>query len=262
MIRDRLAWGVVVTAVAGLIGGYTGRAQEEPAVDHAKRVIDLLDAGQFEEVAAEFNAKMAAAMPVSRLRDVWTTIGRQFGARTSILMQRVVTQATGNLTVVNACQFDRAALNVMLSFDPENKIAGMNITPRTPPAARALDAAAVERVHGGIGHRRLGVGAAGYAVDAGRADRRRDGARPRIGSGRSRRNHRTEQAVPRPGVGPGESWDCRTAVREAHTPIRRTDGGGQGPHGSRRDDRRCAPGCGAAANARSHRSQTRLRSGS
>ncbi|HWF85653.1 MAG TPA: alpha/beta fold hydrolase, partial [Vicinamibacterales bacterium] len=134
MIRHRLVWSVVVAAVAAIMSGYTGRAQEEPAVEHAKRVIDLLEAGQFEEVAAEFNAKMAAAMPVSRLRDVWTTISRQLGARTSIITQRVVAQATGNVTVVTACQFEKAALNVMLSFDAENKIAGMNITPRAPPA--------------------------------------------------------------------------------------------------------------------------------
>jgi dienelactone hydrolase len=46
----------------------------------------------------------------------------------------VVTQATGNVTVVNVCQFEKTALAVMVSFDPENKIAGMNITPVTPSA--------------------------------------------------------------------------------------------------------------------------------
>jgi uncharacterized protein len=130
----RLALGVALIAIAGVASVNAAHAQETPAVDHATRVLDLLEAGKFEEVAAEFNAKMAAAMPVQRLRDTWTTISRQLGARTSIISQRVVRQATGNVTVVNGCQFEKAALNVMLSFDPENKIAGMNITPRTPPA--------------------------------------------------------------------------------------------------------------------------------
>jgi hypothetical protein len=67
-------------------------------------------------------------------RDVWTTVSRQAGVRMSIISQRVVTQVTGNVTVVTACQFEKTALTVMLSFDAENKIAGMNITPRTPPA--------------------------------------------------------------------------------------------------------------------------------
>jgi dienelactone hydrolase len=128
---------VVLVALLCLAGVNAPRAQGDPAIDHATRVLDLLGAGRFEEVAAEFNAKMAAAMPASQLRDVWTAVGRQVGSRTSIASQRVVTQATGNITVVTACQFERAALNVMLSFDADNKIAGMNITPRTPPATAA-----------------------------------------------------------------------------------------------------------------------------
>jgi len=130
----RLAYGLVLVATLVMARPHAGYSQESPAVDHATRVLDLLEAGKFEEVAAEFNAKMVAALPVSRLRDVWTTVSRQAGARTSIIRQRVVTQATGVVTVVNACQFEKAALTVMLSFDPENKIAGMNITPSTPPA--------------------------------------------------------------------------------------------------------------------------------
>lgn len=130
----RLAHGIALVAFFGVAPVIAAHAQESPAVDHATLVLDLLEAGKFEEVAAEFNAKMAAAMPVSRLRDVWTTVSRQAGARTSIISQRVVTQGTGNVTVVNACQFEKAALTVMLSFDSENKVAGMNITPRTPPA--------------------------------------------------------------------------------------------------------------------------------
>jgi hypothetical protein len=130
----RLARGFALVALLGVAPVGAAAAQESPVVDHATRVLELLDAGKFDEVVAEFNAKMTAAMPVSRLRDVWTTVGRQAGARTSIISQRVVTQATGNVTVVSGCQFEKATLNVMLSFDAENKIAGMNITPRTPPA--------------------------------------------------------------------------------------------------------------------------------
>ena len=129
----RLTYGFLLVAILWIATSYAGYAQENP-VDHATRVLDLLDAGKFEEVATEFNVKMAAAMPVSRLRDVWTTVSRQAGARTSIIRQRVVTQATGNVTVVNPCQFEKTALTIMVSFDAENKIAGMHITAGTPPA--------------------------------------------------------------------------------------------------------------------------------
>jgi hypothetical protein len=128
----RVKYGIVLVAIT-----YAGYAQESP-VAHATRVLDLLEAGKFEDVAAEFNAKMAATMPVSRLRDMWTTVSRQAGARTSIIRQRVVTQATGNVTVLNVCLFEKTALAVMVSFDAENRIAGMNITPVTPPGNPVL----------------------------------------------------------------------------------------------------------------------------
>jgi len=91
----RLTCGLVFVAIVAIVAiatSYLGYAQESP-VAHATRVLDLLEADKFEEVAAEFSAKMAAAMPVSRLRDMWTMVSRQAGARTSIIRQRVVTQA-------------------------------------------------------------------------------------------------------------------------------------------------------------------------
>jgi hypothetical protein len=121
----RLARGFALVAILGVAAVNAAHAQESPTVDYATRVLNLLEAGKFEDVAPEFSAKMAA-MPLSRLRDVWTTVSRQAGARTSIISQRVMTQTTGNVNVVSACQFERAALNVMLSFDAGNKIAGMN----------------------------------------------------------------------------------------------------------------------------------------
>jgi dienelactone hydrolase len=126
---------VLATALA-IAGLDAARAQESPAIGHAARVLDLLESGKYEEVAAEFNAKMAAARPVAQLRDTWTAVRQQAGALTSIISQRAVTQATGNVTVVNACQFEKATLNVMLSFDADNRIAGMNISPRAPAATR------------------------------------------------------------------------------------------------------------------------------
>src|SRR6476659_4987158 len=100
----RQALGIALVSILGVVSLTAAHAQENPAIGHATRLLDLLEAGKFDDVAAEFNGKMAAAMPVSRLRDVWTTINRQAGARTSISGQRLVPQTTGNVTVVTACQ--------------------------------------------------------------------------------------------------------------------------------------------------------------
>src|ERR1700733_13558335 len=105
MSRRRLSHRLALTVALAMAGVNAARAQETAAIGHAARVLDLLGAGKFDEVAAEFNAKMTAAMPASQLRNVWTAVRQQVGALTSIIDQRVVTQPTGNLTVVTACQF-------------------------------------------------------------------------------------------------------------------------------------------------------------
>lgn len=130
----RFVRSVVLVATCILAVNNMALAQESKAIAHARRVLDLLDAGKFDAVAAEFNAKMAGAMSVSRLRTTWTTIGREVGARKSIISQREVKQPTGNVTIVNRCQFERAELLVMISFDTADNIAGMNITPSPAPA--------------------------------------------------------------------------------------------------------------------------------
>jgi dipeptidyl aminopeptidase/acylaminoacyl peptidase len=122
-----------LVAVMGAAGGLAGHAQESPAVDHAKRVLDLLGHDRFDDVAGEFNAQMAAAMPASQLRDVWLTVRQQVGTFTSFIDQRVTTQAAGVTAVILGCQFDKTPVNVIVAFDAENKIAGLRIVPRAAP---------------------------------------------------------------------------------------------------------------------------------
>jgi fermentation-respiration switch protein FrsA (DUF1100 family) len=114
----------------GAAGVYAGHAQASPAIDHAKRALDLLGHDRFEDVAQEFNAQMAAAMSASQLRDLWLTVRQQVGTFTSFIDQRVTTQAAGVTAVILGCQFDKTPVNVIVAFDAENKIAGLRITPR------------------------------------------------------------------------------------------------------------------------------------
>jgi hypothetical protein len=133
---------------------------------------------------------MAAAMPVSRLRDTWTAVSGQVGRRTSIIGQRAVTQPTGNVTVINHCQFEKATLTVMLSFDRNGKIAGMNITPGTPSAGTSTAPTSPRFTEEAVT-----VGAGEWA--------RRHRAGPWFGTKRSRRDCRAQQAVPRSRLGIG-----------------------------------------------------------
>lgn len=128
MMRGRLMIslaGVILTMVV-----LDGQTQERRAVDHARRVLDLMKEERFEEVTKEFNAQMAAALPAAQLRDVWTALRQQVGALASILDERVTTPATGATAVVLGAQFEKAALNVIVAFDAEDRIAGLRMVPR------------------------------------------------------------------------------------------------------------------------------------
>jgi dienelactone hydrolase len=135
-------------------------AQENPAAEHAKRVVNLLQQQKFAEVAAEFNAQVAAALSVAQLREVWGTVIQQAGQFKSFMDERVITPASGTTAVVLGCQFDKAALNVIVAFDTEKKIAGLRFTPRPAtdetPAAPPAGARFKEEA--------LTVGAAGWAL--------------------------------------------------------------------------------------------------
>lgn len=110
-------------------------ARDTTAIDRAKRVIDLIVQEQFETVAKEFNAQMAAALPAQRLQEVWKTLLQQTGPFRSVLDERSQA-AAGSITAVTlGCQFERAALNAIVAFDGESKIAGLRFVPRPVAAA-------------------------------------------------------------------------------------------------------------------------------
>src|SRR5262245_39858161 len=106
--------------------------QDNPAIDHAKRIVELLKAEKFADVTKEFDAQMTVALPEQQLAQTWATFGQQVGAFQSFLDQQVKTAPSGITAVVLGCQFEKTALNVMVAFDADSKIAGLRFTPRPP----------------------------------------------------------------------------------------------------------------------------------
>lgn len=133
MDGGRLACRIAVAAFLAAMGPHPVQAQESDPAGHARRIVDLLSAERFDDVAKEFNAQVAAALPAAQLRDVWSALRQQVGPFTSFIDQRVTTPAAGMTAVVLGCQFEKAALNVIVAFDGEQKIAGLHFVPR--PAA-------------------------------------------------------------------------------------------------------------------------------
>ena len=102
--------------------------QEDPAIEHGLRVLELLRQEQFDAVTAEFNAQVAAALTAEQLGQIWMTLKSQVGEFESVT-DRSVANVEGFTAVTLECQFERAALNMLVAFDGDDKIGGLRFLP-------------------------------------------------------------------------------------------------------------------------------------
>ena len=127
----------LILAATVTTAGLEAQTRERAAIDHARRIFDLIRAEQFEAVTREFNTQVAAALSPAQMREVWSSLRTQFGAFTAMIDEQATTPTPGVTAVVLGCQFEKAALNVIVAFDAQDKIAGLRFTPRPAPAAAA-----------------------------------------------------------------------------------------------------------------------------
>ena len=127
---------LIVSVLVVMATGIVAASQQPIAVERGKAVLELIRAGRFEDVTKQFNAQMTAGLSAAQLRQMWANLSQQVGALESIVDERVATPAPGITAAVLGCQFEKAALNVIVAFDAENKIGGLQIVPR-PSAAQA-----------------------------------------------------------------------------------------------------------------------------
>lgn len=122
-----------VVALAAAFALPAAFAQDPTA--RALQVIDQLDAGQYEDVAATFDEGMASATDAAGLGQIWASLPQQLGAQQS-RGEPVASQRDGYDVVVVPVQYERATANVIVSFDGEGRLAGLFIQPaETAPAA-------------------------------------------------------------------------------------------------------------------------------
>jgi uncharacterized protein len=114
----------------------TIHAQTQDSVEHARQVLNLLRQEKFADLAKEFNAQMTALLPTPVLAQTWAAMRDQLGEFKSELGQQ--SASAGGMTVATlGVQFERAALNMLVSFDAEQKIAGLQFLPRPADAPAA-----------------------------------------------------------------------------------------------------------------------------
>jgi dienelactone hydrolase len=101
---------------------------------NAEQVIRDLVAGNFGKIEAQFDSKMAAALPPGKLGDGFASITQQVGAFQSIVS--TTTSKVQGLDVVKlVCKFAGATLDATVAYDPDGKIAGLGFRPHQETAA-------------------------------------------------------------------------------------------------------------------------------
>ena len=132
---------LMLSAVLATLIGMSIQTQQDPLIDKAQRILDLMREGKFQEVTADFDAQMAANPP-DRLAQVWASMKLQFGELKDAVARRIA--PVGDFRAVTiVCKFEKSTLDMVVAFNAGNKIVGLNFTnPRPPentPSATAHD---------------------------------------------------------------------------------------------------------------------------
>ncbi len=147
IVRLLLASLLVLLLGGGLLLSATSRAQDAPSPEAATtalavKLLDHLDAGQYRQAEAMFNAQMAQAVPADKLQAVWESLPAQAGEAQGRGEAASIRQGEAILVQI-PLHYANAGLMAKFAFDAEGKIAGFLIQPaEAPPAAAVTEDAA------------------------------------------------------------------------------------------------------------------------
>ena len=96
----------------------------------ARKIIILLNEGQFNEAESNFDSTMKKAAPEDNLRLMWSFLIEQTGPLKEELGDTILTYK-GYTVVTVTCSFTKSDQDIRIVFDNENKVAGLFIDPRS-----------------------------------------------------------------------------------------------------------------------------------
>ena len=108
--------------------------QNSAAATEAQQIIHELADGHFDKVEAQYDARMATALPPGKLAATWPSLIEQEGAFQSITNTH--TSKIQGLDVVRMeCKFQNAVVDATVALDSNGKIAGLGFRPhqQAPP---------------------------------------------------------------------------------------------------------------------------------
>ncbi len=126
----------IIFAVAAISLSVPSYAQDFEAI--GKALVNQLVARQFDQVEAQFDDQMRAALPVSKLPEVWDSVLAQVGPFKSIVSV-VASEKQGLHAAIVTCEFERASLDARIFMDARGQVKGLFFEPpsRSPGASPA-----------------------------------------------------------------------------------------------------------------------------
>src|SRR5664279_2243578 len=93
-----------------------------------KEVVNELVARQFDKVELQFDEQMKAALPITKLPEVWDSILAQAGPFKSIFASRAM-ERQGLHAAIVTCEFERAMLDAKIFMDAHGTVKGLFFEP-------------------------------------------------------------------------------------------------------------------------------------
>jgi dienelactone hydrolase len=114
------------------------QAQDFDAI--GKGIVTQLVARQFDQVEAQFDAQMKAALPASKIPEVWDSILAQVGPFKNVVATKV-TEKQGLHAAIVTCEFERATLDAKVYMDAQGQVKGLFFDPASnaPGTAAAAE---------------------------------------------------------------------------------------------------------------------------
>lgn len=108
--------------------GWSAR-QDPDVIQRAKRIVDRLHAGAFEQATASWDSTMAVQLPAAKLAEAWTQLAAQVGAFRATGTATVVEQGAVRVVLI-PLTFERAELVAQIAFNGQNKVTGLFFVPK------------------------------------------------------------------------------------------------------------------------------------
>ncbi len=104
----------------------------------AQAVLDNLLAGNYEAAAADFDAQMIQAVPVTALQQAWTQVTQLGGSFQKVDQVQTVPQGEF-VSVVYTLLFERAAIEMIVTVDRNGQVAGLFLRPIASEAGKSWE---------------------------------------------------------------------------------------------------------------------------